>query len=72
MFSADSMEAKALLTTPNGKGSYWILAQHIEKLGRKTIDNITVFSINVDQAQGSPTDPNYYIMIITFKDITAT
>lgn len=36
-------EAKALLGTPNGSGVAWLLAQHKEQLGHKTVDEVTLF-----------------------------
>lgn len=42
-FSIDSEEGLAILGTPNGSGTAYLLAQHREQLGYKTIDRVTVF-----------------------------
>jgi hypothetical protein len=39
-WSMGSDEAKALLGTPNGAGVAWLLAQHKEQLGHKTIRKV--------------------------------
>jgi hypothetical protein len=36
-------EEKALLVTPNGSGVGWLLVQHEEQLGWKTIESVTLF-----------------------------
>lgn len=42
--STESDEGKALLYSPNARGVAWLLAQHKEVLGLKTIRGIKVFS----------------------------
>jgi hypothetical protein len=43
-YAATSEEGQALLGTPNGSGVAYLLVQHKQELGRKTIEKITVFS----------------------------
>ncbi|KAF2246107.1 hypothetical protein BU26DRAFT_395261, partial [Trematosphaeria pertusa] len=39
----ESEEGQAILGTPNGGGTAWLLAQHRRQLGRKTVDKVSVF-----------------------------
>lgn len=41
--TAESDEFKAVLSTPNGNGAAWLLAQHKPQFGLKTIDKMTIF-----------------------------
>lgn len=49
------------MATPHGKGVVWLLAQHREQLGRKTISAIKVFS-------NPPHDPAGLNIVFTLKD----
>lgn len=42
-FAAESEEGKAVLGTPNGSGTVYLLAQHGAKVGRKGVGRVTVF-----------------------------
>jgi len=42
-YSATSLEGQALLGTPNGSSVAYLLIQHKQELGHKTVDKITVF-----------------------------
>lgn len=42
-FKFDSDELKALLGTPNGVGVAWFLINHKDKLGGKTVDEVTLW-----------------------------
>jgi len=42
-FNINSPEAQALLSSPNGQGTVWFLAQHKNPLGWKIITGVTVF-----------------------------
>ena len=44
----DSDEGRALWGSPNGEGIGWLLAQHKEQFGIKTVTSVTVF---LDEAQ---------------------
>lgn len=61
-FSADSMEFSALLSTPNAQGSVWMLAQHKEQLGVKTVKSIRVFC-DKPQQQSNP------YMVLNIDDV---
>ncbi|KAF2448498.1 hypothetical protein P171DRAFT_518017 [Karstenula rhodostoma CBS 690.94] len=41
--SMDTDEGKAILSTPNGWGVAYLLAQHKAQLGLKTVDKVTIF-----------------------------
>lgn len=45
-YEASSDEGMALLGTPNGIGVSYLLIQHKEYLGHKTVESITVFELN--------------------------
>ena len=45
-FGMDTDEGKAILATPNGVGVAWLLFQHKEQFGRKTIKSVDVFLDN--------------------------
>ncbi|KAF2405419.1 hypothetical protein EJ06DRAFT_25380 [Trichodelitschia bisporula] len=47
-FSADSDEGAALIGSANGRGTAWLLAQHKDTLGHKTITRVAVFLTDVD------------------------
>jgi hypothetical protein len=56
-FDIDSEEAKALLGTPNGSGITWLLAQHKEELGCKTVEKVTLWyspSVSRSDKEGIP------------------
>jgi hypothetical protein len=57
---ANTEEGQALIGTPNGKGVAWLLAQHKRALGRKVIDNITLFC---------PRGEQYPAMLLHVKDL---
>ncbi|KAF2646608.1 hypothetical protein P280DRAFT_525472 [Massarina eburnea CBS 473.64] len=42
-FAIESQEALAVMGTPNGSGSAWLLAQHRRWLGKKSVEKVTVF-----------------------------
>lgn len=42
-FDIDSEEGKAILGTPNGAGTAWLLIQHRRELGHRKIEKVTVF-----------------------------
>jgi hypothetical protein len=56
-FDMTSEEAKALLGTPNGSGVAWLLAQHKEELGQKTVEKATLWyslTVNPSDREGIP------------------
>jgi hypothetical protein len=42
-FDIESEEGKAILGTPNGAGTAWLLIQRKRELGRRRIEKVTVF-----------------------------
>ena len=61
--ASDEKEANhftALLGTPNGNGIVWLLAQHKEQLGQKTVKSIRVWS---DSPQGPLYSPSMLLEI---------
>ena len=42
-FDIESEEGQAILGTPNGSGTAWLLIQHKKQLGDKRIERVTVF-----------------------------
>ena len=64
-FGVEEEEARALCGTPNGKGVLWMLAQHSEELGRKTVDKITLF-YGEEGIRWAGETPN---LVFWFKDV---
>ena len=47
-FSMGTSQGKAILGSPNGIGTAYMLFNHKTQLGRKTVDSITVYTIDGD------------------------
>ena len=54
MFPADSDEGKLLLHTPNGKGVAWLLINHKEPFGLKTISAVQIWDASPDRRRSKP------------------
>ncbi|KAF2125413.1 hypothetical protein P153DRAFT_112702 [Dothidotthia symphoricarpi CBS 119687] len=50
-FRMDEDSGKALLGTPHGSGIAWLLIQHKKQLGHKTLDKVTLYFKNEEDAR---------------------
>jgi hypothetical protein len=48
-FDIESEEGKAILGTPNGAGTAWLLIQRKKELGRRRIAKVTVFHAGIKE-----------------------
>ncbi|KAL3428482.1 hypothetical protein PVAG01_01991 [Phlyctema vagabunda] len=58
VFGMDTEQGQALLGTPNGSGIAWLLINHKLQLGIKTVDKVSVFSVD-----------NYPFLLFELKDV---
>ncbi|KAH7161808.1 hypothetical protein EDB81DRAFT_854092 [Dactylonectria macrodidyma] len=72
-FPAASEACQALFKTPNGNGGYFLFAQHPDQLGSKTLDSISVFTSERNQADNSAANGEdvsvWFFMVASFIDV---
>ncbi|KAF7556578.1 hypothetical protein G7Z17_g1323 [Cylindrodendrum hubeiense] len=71
-FLATTDACRALFKTPNGNGGYFLFAQHPTQMGSKTLEKISVFTSNRNQADSEPINGEdtsvWYYMVAHFID----
>jgi hypothetical protein len=71
-FGMDTERGQAILGTPNGKGVAWLLINHKDQLGAKTIESVTIWVDDLDVAIEARMERTMYFTVADFEPFTTT